>query len=105
MAMVMVLLPIMPMWFEGAIAVPIGPIGMATIGRVTIVTVTIAIGGSVMAITGKASAQGEQQEHHRKRQGNQAHPTPPLIHLGSSECHHASMAAAGQHQGIFMMPV
>jgi hypothetical protein len=56
-----------------------------------------------MAVAGKATAQGQEQEQHRKRQGDQAHHTPPLIHLGSRECHHASMAAAGRDQGIFMM--
>jgi hypothetical protein len=61
MVMVMpAVMPIMPVRFEGAIAVPIGPIGMAAIRRVTVAAITIAIMGPVMAIAGKAAAQGQQ---------------------------------------------
>ena len=99
----MVVMPVMPMRFEGAVTVPIGPIRMATIGRITIVAVTITIGRPVMAVAGKTAAQSQQQEQHRKRQGDQAHQTPPLIHPRSREVHPTSMAAAGLDLGIFMM--
>jgi len=75
---------------------------MAAIGRIAIAAITMAIGGAVIAATGKAATQSQQQEQHRKRQGDQAHSTPPLIPLGSKEPHHGSMAAAGLDQGIFM---
>jgi hypothetical protein len=60
--MVVMVVPIMPVRFEGAIAVPIGPIGMAAIRRVTVAAITIAIAivGPVMAAAGKAAAQGQQ---------------------------------------------
>jgi hypothetical protein len=58
--MVVMVVPIMPVRFEGAIAVPIGPIGMAAIRRVTVSAITIAIVGPVMAAAGKAAAQGQQ---------------------------------------------
>ena len=58
--MVVMVVPIMPVRFEGAIAVPIGPIGMAAIGRVAIAAITITVGRAVMAAAGKAAAQGQQ---------------------------------------------
>jgi hypothetical protein len=58
-----------------------------------------------MTAAGKAAPQRQHQKQHRKRQGDQAHQTPPLIHLGSGEGHHASMFLPWQNQGIFMMPV
>jgi hypothetical protein len=52
--------PIMPVRFPGAIAVPIGLIGMAAIRRVTVAAITMAIVGPVMAAAGKAAAQSQQ---------------------------------------------
>jgi hypothetical protein len=54
--MMVAVMPIMPLRFKGAVAVAIGPMGMASaIGYVAIAA--IAIGRAVMATAGKAAAQ------------------------------------------------
>jgi hypothetical protein len=65
--MAMVMVPIMPWRFPGPVAVAMGPIGMATIGRIAIAAVTMSIGRAVMATAGKATPQRQQQQQHRKR--------------------------------------
>ncbi len=68
--MVVVMLPIMPVRFEGTVAVPIMPMGMAAIGRIAIATITIAEGRAVMAAAGEATAQAQHQEQQRNGQGD-----------------------------------
>jgi hypothetical protein len=48
----MAILPIMPRRVPSPVALAIGPVGMAAIGRIAIATVAMAIGRAVMAATG-----------------------------------------------------
>ena len=76
----MVVISMVTVRFEGAVAVVIGPIRMAAIGRGAIASVTMGIRRAVMTATGKAATQRQQHEQHGHGQGDEAHLKPPLIH-------------------------
>ena len=74
---------------------------MPALRRIDAAARLIAVIPAFILTKGKAAAKHEQC-YYRHRQDQQAHRTPPLILLGSRECHHASMSTPWPDQGIFM---